>query len=656
MVALSYIEVDDIPLPLVPDSKYQRSSLAPFSPSTQSGATSRVTDARLAVQVWGDFTGGLGQRDEATAENTAYSEGNLDTRVAGAIALPPLPSLLTATAFVNADAPVYAEYMRGGPTATTLFLWSPRTTKAQQWRNGALTTRPAETVRGWAGAGPTSATAGYWYLARSGADTRVYRTADAGGTWTLAATIAGKDCYGLVWWDNRFLTYNATDKAVYTSTDGVTWAVQTSSIFLYAGETVRKLAVWMAPGGNRTTVYAVTNLRILGYEEEALEWHEYYSFEGVFTAEYADAHMWRRDSNLYLAPFDNPGATAPDKNGAVLMFTPGTADEVGLAKRFGLPDGLVDGIFKLQGGVHWLFGFAYGNPGGVFALNEFQGWTMLFDGRTVGGGTAKCIGGGYANGRLWALNDDGNLYEMLAPDRRELPPKSDGSTYHTAACYVRSSWSTHNQQNRKKLGAYFQLDVRRKDGTSGLPPGAVLTFRYQVDNQPWVSIPYTTPAGNDVVGTLLMQSVQPNSLVFPLVITLPNGGAQTGVLYRRVRWEAVVQRGSPATDTPVLASVALYYTFWQESHYAYQFAIDLSPETWDAHWGDGQLGPYTRDELVSALLGLNDTGKYHTLRIVGPGSLEENVGAVDVLVAGREDAERGGGVYTLTCRDLTADA
>lgn len=646
----AYIELDGVPFPLVEGSQIQRSPLNPFSPAIQAGNSSRITDARLAVQVWDNFTGGLGQRDEEGQQGTSYSEGNIDVRVPGAAALPPLATFLVNTGFDHTnDAEIFVEYMRHA-TTPGLFLWSRRSSAVRVWRAGVLTTLATGSVRGFA-----SFSKAYWYTVQSGANGGIYKTTDAGATWTLTKVWTSKTIRALVSFDNRLIIYNETDNTFEYSTDGTTWVQYSGGPEFRPLETLSELFVWQAPGGARDTVFALTTQRIIGFEEEALEWHTFYDFEGVFNTDYPTIHLWRRDSNLYMAPFSEPHLTGVprDKNGVVMMFTAGVADEVGPTKRFGLPSTYVDGIFRLQGGIHWLYGWAHGTPGGLFALNEFGGWTMIFDPRVItGASTAHLIGGGYSNGTAWCITDNGSLYSLDMPDRRELPPRPDGATYATGEYYLRSSWVTHSQQNRWKIGAYFEIDMRRSDGTSGVPPGSTVSLHYRVDNLPWQDIILGDTPVNDYGFLLALPTVEESAAQWPLQVPLPLGDAQTGVAYKRIQWEVRMQRTEPATDTPVLASVALYYTFWTGNHYAYQFNIDLSVARFESSWPDDTYGIYSRQELVEILLGFNEGKKYHTF-LYGSGPTEEVIESVDILVASREDADVGGGIYSVTVRDLT---
>lgn len=645
-----YVSIDDIEFPLTPGAYLQRIPLNPFSPVSQAGNTSRVTDARLAAEVWDDFTGGMGQRDEDQKSSTSYSIGNLDTRVPGAIALPPIATLLAGvTGFTAAHAPVYVEHMRD-ETNYAILAWSPKRAGYYRKLSGATGVFNTTSIAGTL-SGLTSFNGAYYAVSWDGTNSRIYSTADLGATWTVRHTSAAAAQYArLVTYDNRLWTINRTNHILLVSADGATFANEGTALIVNPGEVITDLLVWNTPSGSDQLIYALTNQRLLVYNEPGVIWNEFYSFEGVIQARYTRGHVFRRDSNLYVTFMDDTASALRDKQGLVLMFTPGTSDEVGPAKRYGIPTTLIDGLTHAQGGVHWLFAWGAGTPGVFMAMNEFAGWSTLFDPATVG--TANLIGGGYANGRAWCALDNGNMYELSVPDRRELPPRVDGGTYNAGSHYVRSAWTEHNQKNRLKLGAYFEIDCRLSDGTSGVPTGSGVTLRYRVDNQPWVTIVLSdiNQESTDTVGTLLTRSVPPSAQTWPAIVLLPNNVEEKGLPYRRLQWEIQLQRSAPATGTPVLASVTLYYTFWQESHFSYQFNIDLTWQSW-AEFPDQVFAGRTRDELRAKLLDLVRQKNYHRFNYAdGPNAVV--LDACDMLLAGREDTELGGGVYSVTVRDL----
>lgn len=661
-----YIELDGIPYPLTQNSLVTRSPLQPFSPAIQAGNSTRITDARLAVRVWDDFTGGLGQRDD-DGVSTSYAEGDLDARVPGAVALPPRQKLLKSIAgwdYSN-NAPVFIEYMQHA-SSPGLFLWSRDGGRSSVYRfvpNTHTFTFVSEEVLGFA-----SFKRAHFNIAFGAGNTKVYRTVDAGANWTSPVTHAGKKYRGLVVWDNKLFSYNETDETIMQSLDGTTWTTFGAGPELRATEEIREIVVWGAPGGQRDTLYLITTLRVLGYQEDAQEWHPFYDYEGIFKAKVPSSHMWRRDSNLYFAPcdevYDSTNGPTADKHSLVLMFTPGTSDEIGPNKRFAFPDGMVNGLFRLQGGVHWLYGFAfgsalpgYGTPnltgvigGGFFAFNEMQGWTCLHQ-------NSGLMGGGYANGKAWTL-DSGGLYEFDVPDRRQLPPLASGVDYAAPVAfrphYLRSHWTDNQAKNRWKLANYWEIDMRLADGTSGVPVGSTVILRWRTDNQPWQQVALGSNPENDYLGMLLLQMPGPDTTEWPVRVPMPPGGQQIGVAYKRIQWEIWMERGGVANQTPVLASVALYYTFWQENHYSYTMQLDLTPETWGER-ADSTFNGYTRAELQHKLLTLNDKKQYVSFLYAPGGGVEELVPAVDVLIAAREDADWGGGVYNVTVRDVSVD-
>jgi len=637
-----WVEIDGYPFPLAENTPIVRNPLYPFSPALVGGASSKVTDSRLSVQVWTDFTGGIGQRKQDQPETTSYSEGNLDTRVPGAVALPPVQTLLGTGSFTSVDGPANIEFMGYVGGTPALFIYSKTFNKAQVFRSGIFTSRPAEYVMGFA-----SFQTAYWYVTNTAGTSKVYFSTDQGNTWTVSYTYAG-GLWGLVHHDNRLITYNATLNRFEQSFDGVTWTQYSPGPSLVYGESIRELIAWLAPSGVRDTVYALSNKRILVFEEEATEWHPFYDFNGIFSPTRPNAHVWRRDGNLYFAPYDDSlTSSTPDESGIVMLFTPGTSDEVGPTKREGFPETYLEGVFRMQGGAHWLYGWCYGAPGGLFSFNEFQGWTWLFDPRIINS-ARKCIGGGYGSGKAWTLLDNGALYECRLKDRRATPPIS-GVSYPTQQHYLRSAWSSHNQDTRDKIAAYVEIDLIRADGKSGVEVGDTCSLEFWCRSEDGV--------WQQFGGTLLPNSYTQWPIRIPIqstapVETNPTQG-QVGKVYKRFQWEVRMTRGSTAGWTPVLASVALYYTYWNANHYAYQFTIDLSPERWARDWPDMYIGPYNRDELVEILLGFNEAKQYRTFRFAS-GASQESVTAIDLLVNGREDANLGGGIFQCTARDVSA--
>lgn len=639
----AWSEIDGYPFPLTEGTPMIRNPLYPFSPAIQAGASSRVTDSRLSVQVWSDFTGGIGLRQQDQPETTSYAEGNLDTRSPGFTALPPVQTLLGTGTFTNVDGPANIEFMGYSGSQPRLLIYSKTFNKAQVYLgSGIFSSRPAEYIMGFA-----SFQTAYWYVTNTSGTSKVYFTTDQGTTWNTAYTYAG-GLWGLVMHDNRLITYNATLNRFEESLNGTAWAQHSLGPALVYGEAIRELIVWLAPSGVRDTVYAISNKRIHAYEEESGEWHPFYDFDGIFSPTRPNAHVWRRDGNLYFSPYDDSLTSSnPDESGIVMLFTPGTSDEVGPTKREGFPQTYLEGVFRMQGGAHWLYGWCYGAPGGLFSFNEFQGWTWLFDPRIINS-ARKCIGGGYGSGKAWTLLDNGALYETRLKDRKASPPIA-GISYPTQQHYLRSAWTTHNQDTRDKIASYVEIDFVRADGKSGVETGDTATAEFWCRSEDGV--------WQQFGGTLTLGSYTQ----WPIKIPFQSGSpvetspafTPAGKRYKRFQWEVRITRGSTATFTPVLASVALYYTYWNANHYAYQFSIDLSPETWAKEWPDMYIGPYNRDELIEILLGFNDSPQYRTLRFAS-GASQEAVPAVDLLVNGREDPNLGGGIFQVTARDVSA--
>lgn len=633
-----YVEIDDVPFPLVEGSLVQVSPLAPFSSALQAGSSSRISDSRLSVEVWDNFTGGMGLRDETDQQVTSYARGNLDTRVAGYTLPPPAFTLLSGsmpTFSIATEGFIHVDHMESNPPGGTygLLLYPERksaTSPIKQYRSGSLTARTSGYVAGftaWAGA--------HYYLVTEGVGgpVKLYKTVDAGGTWTNPYTGGAEIWEGLCVLDNKLVSYNRSTGLMKQTLDGVTWTTHSTLPANFVGEDIKEIFTWYNPQRSRDTLWAVTPFHIIWYEEESGEWHDFYDFTNLFYASNPAVHVWRRDENLYVSPLD-VGYATNDNRGFVQMFTGQVADDVSPNERFGLEDGFLKNIYRLQGGAHWLYAFGTGDEGGIFALNEFQGWSMLFDPTLCGGGaTTTLVGGGYGGGKLWAVVLESsvyNLYEILVPDRREAVPKGT-DTYAGATAYIRSAWTSHNQLNRDKLAAYFEVDFRTADGLAGLPSTESfdLTLRVRANGIGWLTYTQTVHPGDTL------------PLVFPLSNVFN---------YRQLQWELQIGHYLSATtsDGYALASVALYYSYWQGNYYAYQFTVDLSEQRWAA---DRMLRNYDRDELIATLLGFNDSKRFRSFRYK-VGAQELTRSRVDLLVAGREEAESGGGIYSVTVRDL----
>lgn len=632
-----YVEIDDVPFPLVENSFVQVSPLAPFSSALQAGSSSRISDSRLSVEVWDNFSGGLGLRDEVDLQVTSYAEGNLDTRTPGYVLPPPAPVAMAGGAISGFPGmTIGMEHMESTPPGGTdgWLIWAPNKSvnTIKTLRSGVYTARTSEEMAGF-----TAWNGAYYYAGWDGANQHLYKTVDTGLNWTTPYTAALAAAWlGLTVLDNKLITYEQTTRLVRQSLDGVTFTTHSTMPAVYANETITGLFTWFNPQRTRDTLWAFTPYHILWYEEESGEWHSFYNYTGIAYADYPAYHVWRRDENLYAAPTQKDLA---DNRGFIQMFTGQVADDVSPNERLGLPVGFTKNVIRLQGGVHWLYAWISGTNGGLYAFNEFQGWTMLFDPRMLAtthlGGTGELVGGGYDNGRLWVVVNVGGTntpYELSVPDRREALPRT-GTVYSGRSGYLRSAWTSHNQLAREKLAAYFEVDFRKSDGLAGLPStdNFDVTLYYRANGINWLSQTKTVHPGD----------------ALPLVFELSNV-----FNYRQLQWEVrIVDSATVAVDAGyALASVALYYSYWQGNHAAYQFNIDLSDERWRA---DRQLRNYDRDELIATLLGFNTDKRYRTFRYK-VGAQEFTSTRVDLLVAGREDAELGGGVYSVTVRDLAA--
>lgn len=648
---MPFVELDGIPYPLVKDSFIQVSPLAPFSTSLQSGASSRVADSRLSVEVWSDFSGGIGQLNEDAAETTSIDDSELDLRFPNKAMLPPKLNLGYDTSITSGTSQAWwrVEYLYEAYPSAALgyFLWNP----LENFAKGYAPT-PYTRTTGYTN-GFTFWNGKYYYItydAGGGGGNTLYSSDDNGATWSTTYTDAlGQPFKHLLVWDEKLVTWNSTTGEVNVSLNGTSWAVD-STIPTQYGDVI-DLFVWNDKDANKT-LFAQTEHGIIWYEITATEWHMFYKTHGVFKNAAGATGVWRRDDNLYFSPNNGFGGYGPT---VLMLASGGTSDNVSLNERFGMTFATPGYVYAFGSSVHWLYAFVSGADGGIYALNANQGWSQVFDPVKTfyAGSTTALIGGGYANSKLFALTDDGRLWSMEVPDYPYTLPALGLHSDLTGEVYrIRSSWTGHNQWNRWKIASHFEIDFRNPDGGRGPDDDLSFVLRYQVDNDPWVSINASVLANSGPARVYLPDGVA----LSPTVAYDPNG-----VPYQRLRWELEFTGGYAGDYGSFnLASVALYYAYWQGNFYAYQFNVDLSNGEWLDVWPDMTFGRedgsgyYTRDELVAALLGMNQSRHFKTFKYAS-GSAELYIPRVDMLVASREEPEIGGGIYSVTVRDLSGD-
>lgn len=647
-----WVEIDGLPFPLTAGSLVEVAPLNPFSPSNVDGNSQAVVSQRHAVQIWDDLTGGIGFRDDDPASHQV-ADGTLDMRQPDQVALPPLftgvgtGNVAPATSGFNMGGalPVQVEYAQNVAGAYAFFAYYFSGVAGKLYRYNASTPTsialPAGTniIQGYA-----QYNGAWWFLTQNGTSGAVLLKSSSQDpsscTFPANLTVGAGTYRGLVAYDNKLITYDVANNAFlqYNSV-GPAWAAYITGFQPLPGsETVRQLFVWTDKSGGRDALYCLTTSRILVYDEDGQQWEELYNFATLWSGSAAIAHVNRRDNSLVVSPY---GSTDPERgHGNLLLFTPGTVDNIPINKMRGIPDVATGGlnlnkanfVGALASSIHWLYAASMAPTatyGGVWAFNEFGGWTPIFDAGLVGGSVCL-LGMGYGGGKMFTLLENGNFYIFKLPDKNMNHP--DGSYDNTQTYTVRSARVWNKQRNLLKLGSHFGVTFKE-----ALPATSTATLSYRTFDGTTLSA-WSSP--NIITGG----SPRYNE------VSLNVGAWPLGVPYLYIEWQ-VSLADSSGTTTPVLESVALYYTYWQQNHFSYQFVIDLSTQTWD-QWGpEASFGGYTRAYLQQTLLTLIDNKGYHKFTYA-TGQFTEVVIRADLLLSRREQAEDGSGFYSLTVRDL----
>lgn len=645
-----------VAFPLVPGSVLQRQPMSPFSPAIQSGDSTRVLDRRMNVTVWDDWSGGMGERraDIARGLNN-YQTATLDARTKGYLVL---PAAYTQVSTVGASlvGPVHIERLRDGG-GTALFLWS-ESYGEQYVKDGAgawTAVLPGLRVLAFAAFGNA------FYASTYGPVPGIkhYVSTNRGVTWTAIAGTGG--FIGLEVHDGALWSVNYSDGRLYKSLDGTTWTIASSStskgaVKLLAGETFRQVFAWTSPAGPIETLFITTDYnRMFVFEEEIGEIHTIDSmdYSDVFDARLLWTHVWRRNNFAYLTPYD-----AADPNGLVLAYNGGTVDEVGPRGRGGLPENWFHSFTHTVGNVHELFGFGRGGTvngifsyGAVMSMNDEGSWHTVVAGEKLSTGGNYIVGGGYGGQTIYVAMSDGKVYQVANPDRRMVLPQSSTTFYDTQTHYLISSEQDMGLRNVWKIGAYFLLSAELADGTPGVPIGSTVKLYYRADGGPWVQLPVLGAQNNNFVGLLSLQSLAASSVVWPVIMVLPDGVTQQGVAFKKLQWKLELAR-SGAQTSPAITELSLYHTLWLEKFYAFSFNVDLREETFAAY-PDATYEGRSREELQDLLREIEANRGYVRFRYGAEYWQQEKL-ATDMLVTYRDSPNTVGSIATVSVRDLTA--
>lgn len=650
----TYVTIDGTDYPLVPGSEVLAVPLNPFSPASQAGNASRAVSQRHAVRVWDDFTAGIGHFDD-NEEHGGYAYGTMETRTPGQTTVGPEgPSGGIVSGFTSmVYFPLRVAYLVDSAGNYSFLVWDRGTTPLGAMKAIRDTNIQSIALPATAQVYDVAEYNGLWYILVATA-ANVYTlysvtAISAIGGLTLLAPWGGAFAGNLQWlvgFDDKLISYNVGNN-VFVQFNGATWVSYINGFTHLFDEQVLQLFVWTDKSGSKDALYALTTKRIIVYDDEGQQWETFYNFSRLWPARNGYCHVNARDNTLVYAPVHLPNstvATGGRLNDSILAFSPGTVDNWAANKERGLPSDiafvpreghLASTPIVLASNIHWLYAFTYAPSVGsvtgigsqVLARNDQGGWTPVFDAKTGNSPNAysPIIGGGCGGGRLLVLTADGRYWDLEMPDELVNHPRGDYDTGRTY--FLQSGRVYNNQRNVTKLLSHMEVKFQ------SVPAGTSdIRLKWQTWNGGTVLSGFTS-SSNLNVGALLAR------------VDFPPGTA-----YQYVEWQLTMNM-SGTTIPPVVESVALYYTYYQQSHFAYSFTIDLSAETWAKFHPDGTFHGKSRDYLQTLLLNTVDLQQYHSFGY-NRHTMRESVAKVDLLLTRREEADNGGGIYPTTARDL----
>lgn len=646
----------------------QTSPQAPFPEPLILGDSSRSSDQRMASYALGDWRDGAGvfryPAGQSSESLATFAASDCDTRFERSLVLR------------RAATPVGGTFVSIGQGSRVIRSAYPGVADPFHYAPGGANlwyyTGAAWTIAATS-AGVSSGTisdcfalvqAGVATFAADGARGICFTT--NGTTWV--STAAPGPVRALCRHDHKLwaLAVSGNVATLYQSTDALTtpatmtWTAATGGLLrLNSNEYVCKLFAWRDRYGARA-VYILTTRALYGYDADGQAVQEFADFTGrEFTVNGADAYVWPRDDNLYVAV----GAEG------IYQFTGTAVDFIGPNVKGGLPLGHRASLFALAGNNRQLFAWGWtpltdsSSVGGVWCLNQQGGWHRLY--RDLAGGQ-MVSGGGYGGGTLWTALGNTRVLAQNEPDIADIPMNAAAASYvyeTTTICPHYTAIMDGGLPNIPIQPLYLELRaIKSTDGRSqGLAPNTVVTVYYRTNLDA-----FWTPAG----ASLTSSSTLPARL--PL-------NAGRGLLLSDIDLRLDLSSTNSA-NTPIITDVIMHFVRSAQVRSQYTLALDLR-ENNPAFQQDGTSLPgryYTRTarDLKAALLavaGLSATNNYRAQVVpvsYGGGPALGGTGAAPtggssslvrltaalVRVASSEDPLDGDGIFRVAIEDLSAPA
>jgi hypothetical protein len=632
-------------LPLRPGSGIPRTPVDATTQVVTVGDNSRRSDLRTPQVILTDQTGGMGEFEYTEIDGVlTFTDSTCETRFPSAISLPPARTQLTGTVFSGSPVPpVFIEHIGEGTVKVLAWAMLTGTTPnyydtaaGGSWNNLAGLTN----LTGFCRFG------GVYVLTRSNGVNPTYTSTD-GITWT--ARPRAKLHYGCCAHDNKFFTFNTTDRTLDWNTDPTSATFTSSSpLKMLPGENVYQLFEWRDRNG-KPVVYLLSNFRLFWYNEDEDAFQDFdasWAQSVLSTSFYPRAHVWGRTGDLYVNFYNVVDRSME----ATAMHYSGNRETTGPNARAGMLTASRVRLTHMIGAQNWLYAWGdtpynLGLAGRTMALNPAGGWHTLTTGTT----SAPVHGGGYARGLLWTYTTDQKVYEQAVPDVPDQPllTASGEWSFPTSGTFTHEyAFTDGGTDNMAKLALWVTVvcrDHTTTNKTRGLEANTTLKVEYLRDEDTaWTTLTTLTGA--------LGPSSFPNNIAF-------NSG--NGVQFREIKLRLTLT-SSNANNSPMVTSVALAYRREPVVRYAYQCAIDLS----DARWGynpQPQWNNLTAWQLRDLILSWAQPGTLVAFRYGGNTATQTlpsgiTVANAKITVGGQEDATRGTGVLSITIEDVSTPA
>jgi hypothetical protein len=406
-----------------------------------------------------------------------------------------------------------------------------------------------------------------------------------------------------------------------------------------------ELREWRDGDGNRA-LWVVTNQAAYLLDDATSTFQQVLAFAQYATAPTLTPQLtpWAADDNAYLTLYDPSGDGGRDK---AIQLTGGSRLNVGPTRpgRYGIRDADKFRLSHLVGAANnFLLGFGQekfgsANTGRAMLMGDAGAWHTLYRDLT---GATKVRGGGWGNGLALVILSDGRAFQLdLADDA--TPPQYAGRSYDSAAVTHELAWFTGGVPLLPKLVLDVTVMCVYDNGTikdaPGLPTGATLEYRYQLDG-----------GGSVSLGTLTSAQT-----AWPAVLSFTNPA-----LYKKGKLLEILTRGAAFTAAPIRTAVSWHWQRRERQKFDYTVRIDLNYRGGGREWL-GRTAAQQRAELL-ALANPNtaagETGVTTFSYGGGPDGTGPNattVAKARVEVAPVEDPVTGRGEMLVVLRDVTPD-